>query len=169
LHASFNADGRRLLTASDSNTARIWDVASGNLLAPLLRHKGVVTFAQFSADDKLVFTADDEQLARVWDAGTGELLTPPLRFTGAVRAAAFARDNTAVELTGDDGTTWSWDLRPDDRPVADFRELAEVLSGNHIDHERGLVPLDLEAWRSAWQLVRSRHPEDFGPLPTNSR
>jgi len=40
---------------------------------------------------------------------------------------------------------------------------------HRIDPERGLVPLELESWRSAWQVVRSRHPEDFGPLPTNPR
>ncbi len=166
-HAAFNTDGRLLLTASDANVARIWEVASGDLLAPLLRHKGVVTFAQFSPDDKLILTADDEQLARVWDARTGEPLTPPLRFTGAVRAATFARNNTAVDLTGDDGTSWLWDLRPDDRPVEDFRDLAQAMSGNRIDPARGLLPLGLETWRKTWHLVRSRHPEDFGPLPKN--
>jgi WD40 repeat protein len=169
LHAAFSPDGSRLLTASDDNAARVWDAETGVLLAPLLRHKGSVTFAAFSPDNRLVVAADNEQVARVWDARTGEPLAPPVRFTGAVRGAAFGAGGERVELTGDGRKARSWDLRPDGRPVADFLDLARVLAGGRIDPDRGLLPLELDVWRRAWQRARARHPEDFGPRAPEGR
>jgi len=162
-HVAFSPDGRRLLTASDDNSARIWDLATGELLAPLLHHRGTVLFAAFSPDNQLVIAADDEQEARVWNGRTGEPLTPPLRFSGKVRGASFAADAARVDLTGDAQTSWSWDLRCDNRPAADYLDLSHVLAGSRIDPDRGLLPLERESWRSTWETVRRRHPEDFGP------
>ena len=42
LWATFDPDGRRLATASADGTARIWDVASGDAITPLLAHDGPV-------------------------------------------------------------------------------------------------------------------------------
>jgi hypothetical protein len=61
--AVFSADGGRVLTASDDETARVWDLASGK--DPIiLRHGGLVRSAVFSADGGRVLTASET--ARVW-------------------------------------------------------------------------------------------------------
>ena len=47
--AAFSPDGTRIVTASDDGTARIWDAASGEELAVLRGHTGLVSFAPPSA------------------------------------------------------------------------------------------------------------------------
>ena len=53
----FSPDGTQVVTASGDNTARVWDVASGTVVAELTGHEGGVTSAAFSPDGTQVVTA----------------------------------------------------------------------------------------------------------------
>ncbi|MDF5706250.1 MAG: AAA family ATPase [Nostoc sp. S4] len=65
--ASFSPDGKRILTASYDNTARVWDI-SGKQIAELKGHTSLVNSASFSPDGKRILTASDDKTARVWRA-----------------------------------------------------------------------------------------------------
>ncbi|MGO9109518.1 MAG: protein kinase domain-containing protein [Thermoguttaceae bacterium] len=62
--ALFSTDGRFVVTASDDQTARVWDAATGKEVL-LLRHNGVVQFAVMTPDGRRVATASDT--VRIWD------------------------------------------------------------------------------------------------------
>jgi WD40 repeat protein len=62
--ALFSTDGRFVVTASDDQTARVWDAATGQELH-VLRHKGSVQFALMSPNGRRVATASDT--VRIWD------------------------------------------------------------------------------------------------------
>jgi WD40 repeat protein len=57
--AVFSPDGKRVLTASVDNTARLWDAATGKQMGPDMRHEDAVTSAVFSPDGKRVLTASE--------------------------------------------------------------------------------------------------------------
>jgi WD40 repeat protein len=65
--AAFSPDGSRIVTASDDNTARIWDAATATEIAVLRGHKGWVKSAAFSPDGSRVVTASRDRTARIWD------------------------------------------------------------------------------------------------------
>lgn len=62
---AFSADGRLLATASEDNTARLFEAASGKKLARLAHDRGVNAVA-FSPDGSVIMTASDDSTARLW-------------------------------------------------------------------------------------------------------
>ena len=62
--AVFSPNGRFVVTASDDQTARVWDAATGKEVL-LLRHKAPVQFALMTPDGRHVATASDT--VRIWD------------------------------------------------------------------------------------------------------
>jgi WD40 repeat protein len=64
--AVFSPDGRRVLTASEDDTARLWEADSGKLLATFQGHTGRVYSAVFSPDGRRVLTASGDNTARLW-------------------------------------------------------------------------------------------------------
>ena len=70
--AAFSADGRRLVTASDDRTARLWEAGTGKELAVLRGHEGRVNSAAFSADGRRVVTASEDYTVRLWEVAHGQ-------------------------------------------------------------------------------------------------
>jgi len=66
--ATFAATGARVVTASDDNTARIWDARTGEPIGKTLRHDGSVYAATFDTTGDRVVTASADNTARIWDA-----------------------------------------------------------------------------------------------------
>jgi tetratricopeptide (TPR) repeat protein len=58
----------RLITASTDDTARIWDLKTGQALTVLEGHQAAVNSVAVSRDGKRVFTGSEDRTVRVWDA-----------------------------------------------------------------------------------------------------
>jgi WD40 repeat protein len=63
LSAAFRPDGKRVVTASDDTTARLWDANRGEEAAVLKGHMAPVSSAAFSPDGKRVVTASADNTA----------------------------------------------------------------------------------------------------------
>jgi WD40 repeat protein len=72
--ASFSPDGRRVVTASEDKTARLWDAATSQPLGQPMEHTGTVTSASFSPDGRRVITASLPSTAQLWEVDSGKLL-----------------------------------------------------------------------------------------------
>jgi WD40 repeat protein len=90
--AVFSPDGARVVTASEDKTARVWDAASGKILATLQGHKDVVDQAAFSPDGARIATRSKDLTGRVWDAATGKALATFQAFPLFFSSVAFSLD-----------------------------------------------------------------------------
>jgi len=106
---AFSPDGTRLVTASDDNTARVWDAGNGRPLTPPLTHAGSVHQACFSPNGQRVATAS--ATARVYELVPSTPSVPPLEQGGPIRQALFSPDGDRVLTAGDDHTARLWDAR----------------------------------------------------------
>jgi WD40 repeat protein len=107
--AVFSPDGSRVVTASDDNTARLWDVTTGAALATLSGHTEAVRSAAFSRDGSRIVTASFDHTARLWDAKTGAALATLLGHTDLVLSAVFSPDGGRVVTASADKTARLWD------------------------------------------------------------
>lgn len=64
--AAFSPDGRRVVTAAQDSTARIWDAATGLPISDPLMHGSRVTACEFSPDGRFVRTEDAEGRFLLW-------------------------------------------------------------------------------------------------------
>jgi len=125
LNAVFSPDGQRILTASEDNTARIWNTADGRLLAVLSGHLDRVHCAIFSPDGQRILTTSDDHTARIWNTADGTLEAILKGHTREVRSAAFSSNGLHILTASYDETVRIWN-------TADGRLLGVIHSGNSI-------------------------------------
>jgi hypothetical protein len=106
--AAFSPDGRRVATASDDTTVRIWDPSTGIEVMQLDGHEDIVQSVAFSSDGERIVTASADKTARIWDTATGREVKLIGGFTDLVATAVFSNDGRTV-LTASDTTARIWD------------------------------------------------------------
>jgi WD40 repeat protein/serine/threonine protein kinase/tetratricopeptide (TPR) repeat protein len=109
LWCEFSPDRRHVASASRDHTARVWDLATGELAAPPFRHTDRVRSVRFSPDGRWVLTASADKTARVWEVTTGEPVSPPLEHLEGVWSAVFSPDGTQVLTHSRNGPAIIWD------------------------------------------------------------
>ena len=108
--AVFSPDDKRILTASDDGTARVWDISSRRQLQVISEPTGeAINDAWFIAGGVQILTASNDGTARIWSAATGILLqTLGVPGRDPVFNAAFSRnDGLIVTCSGSAAVIWS--------------------------------------------------------------
>jgi hypothetical protein len=157
--AAFSPDGARIVTASQDQTARVWDAATGREIAVLRGHENAVLSAAFSPDGARVVTASWDNTARVWDATTGREIAALRGHESWVISAAFSSNGARIFTASSDSTARVWDVSRLTQPMDALARAActNFLSpqGRHFsDLEIGADPLIREVW------LRDRQPND---------
>ena len=107
--STFSPDGTRSPRPARIGRARLWDPATGALLATCRGHTSKVLGVAFSPDGARLVTTSADGTVRQWDAATGREVEPPYdRHTGEVFAAAYSPDGQWVASAGTDRTIRVW-------------------------------------------------------------
>jgi len=106
--AVWSPDGTRILTSSEDNTVRVWNVDGSGSPLILKGHEDSVKSAVWSPDGTRILTSSDDNTARVWNAdGSG----PPLILKGHednVTSAVWSPDASRILTSSWDNTARVW-------------------------------------------------------------
>ncbi len=106
---AYSPDGTKFLTGSSDGKARLWDLATGQVLRSFAGHTARVVSVAISPDGTKVLTGAEDATAKLWNTATGELIHT---FSGNMyyrTCVAFSPDGTKVLTGSNDGTIRLWD------------------------------------------------------------
>ncbi|GMH10342.1 hypothetical protein Nepgr_012183 [Nepenthes gracilis] len=106
---AFSSDSRYLSTASDDNTVRIWDVATGQLIKTLHGHTNYVFCVNFNPQSNMIVSGSFDETVRVWDVKTGKCLKVLPAHSDPVTAVHFNHDGSLIVSGSYDGLCRIWD------------------------------------------------------------
>ena len=100
--------GNRIVSGSDDNTVRIWDIHSGRLVRTLVGHSYGVRSVTIAEDKIVSGAAYRDNTVKVWDVNTGRLIRTLRGHSYDVNSFAIV-GNRVISGSGDN-TIMVWDL-----------------------------------------------------------
>jgi WD40 repeat protein len=98
-----------------TSIVRLFEVATGRPVGPVLEHKTTVFDAAFSPDSRTLLTGSSDSTARLWAVPGGEPLARPLDLHRTVHLVAFAPDGRSL-ATQDSDLVRLWALPQEGLP-----------------------------------------------------
>ncbi len=106
---AFSPNSQLLGSASNDNTAKVYDVATGQAIFTLSGHTGAISSIAFTPDDNTIITTSKDGTTRLWNDEAG--LTPDI-LTGhrdTIRALDFNANGTRIASGGVGQIVYIWD------------------------------------------------------------
>jgi Tol biopolymer transport system component len=160
--AVFSPDGTRVLTGSNDNTARLWDVdvqttSFGKEFPGIgVGKTGYMLAASFSPDGSSLLTGTADNTARLFDADPksatyGKILCTFRGHTGWLRAASFSPDSKRILTASDDKTLRLWDAESKSVNFGSqiaLVEAAQPITSAEFSPDGSRVVLSVGTWES---------------------
>ncbi len=106
---AFSNDGNTLAGGRDSQTLRLWDVATGKHLKTFTECTDSVYSVVFSPDGSILASGGQDQIY-LWDVNTGQLRKTLKGHNGLVYSVVFSPDGSILASGSGDATICLWDI-----------------------------------------------------------
>jgi WD40 repeat protein len=152
LACAVTPDGRRVVSGSGDGTLKVWDLATGVVVATLRGHMAGILACAVTGDGRRVVSASIDRTLKVWDLDTGGIVVTLQGHSNWVRACAVTLDGRRVISASDDRTVKVWDLDAG-RVVATFEGHAAGVRACAVTPDgRRVVSASLDHTLKVWDL-----------------
>lgn len=110
----FSPDGRHVLSGSQDQTVRLWDLRTGKTIRRFAGSEHHVLTVAFSSDGRKVMAGGEDRIIRVWDTATARPIHTLSGHTHKTWSLAFSPDDTLILSGSEDGTVRLWDAQTGD-------------------------------------------------------
>jgi mono/diheme cytochrome c family protein len=110
LAIAISPEGRRVLSGSEDESLRLWDLATGREIRRLHGHTGAVLAVAFAPDGRRAVSGGRDGTVRLWDIDTGRELRRFGGHTERVSSVAFSPDGCRGLSASRDRTIYLWDM-----------------------------------------------------------
>jgi WD40 repeat protein len=149
-----DADFRRLLSASEDGSVRVWDAGSGELLQVFDHKRLGVRAVAVSRDGRFAMSAGADGMLHPWDVASGSRSTAPLGAGGRARTAlALSADGSVAVSASRDPQVVVWDVASGTvRHVFDGHDERVTAVGISADATRAISASD-DGTARVWDLL----------------
>jgi eukaryotic-like serine/threonine-protein kinase len=106
---AWSPDGSsRIASASDDQTAQVWNAADGSGVYTYRGHSGAVRTVAWSPGGAHIASASDDKTVQVWNVADGSNVYIYHGHSGAVEAVAWSPDGAHIASASDDKTVQVW-------------------------------------------------------------
>ncbi|BAY88615.1 MULTISPECIES: NB-ARC domain-containing protein [unclassified Tolypothrix] len=103
-------DGKLLISGSDDNTLKIWNLETGEETLALTGHTKFITAVAVTPNGKYIISSSGDRTIKVWEINTGQLVFTLTGHTSSVNAVAVTSDSQFVISGSSDTTVKIWNL-----------------------------------------------------------
>ncbi|NET60528.1 MAG: hypothetical protein F6K47_31635 [Symploca sp. SIO2E6] len=120
---AIHPDGQSLLSISENQTMKLWDIPTGQSLNTVDGYSNWILAIAFSPDGHMLASSSEDQRVRLWDIDTGQCLQTLSGHTNLVSSVTFAPKGEGTRGHGDAGTRGRGDTETRRRGDAGTRRM----------------------------------------------
>jgi WD40 repeat protein len=146
---ALSPDHKLVACASAAEQLVLYDFATGDEVARLEGHKGVVSSVHFSSDGRTLYSAGDDHVIRIWDVERREPKGTLDGHTGRISDLMFLPDGQTLASASHDKTVRLW---KDGKQVKSFDDSQRLMNLDISSDGKLLATIALEGDLSLWNL-----------------
>lgn len=125
--ACYNADGTRIVSASDDMKVIEWDTLTCELRQTYQQHTNKISCAQYSPDFTKILSASEDLTLIEWAVGTEEYKTIETEHSNRINFAAYSPDRKIILTASGDAT------------LREFDATTRLCTHTYVDHKKGVL------------------------------
>ena len=99
----WSPDGKRIASAGDDYTVRVWNSATGKLVYLYRGHTGYVRTVAWSPNGHVIASGGNDKTVQVWDSATGKTNYTYHSSSGSVTSVTWSPDSHAIAIGSEAG------------------------------------------------------------------
>ncbi|EKU96985.1 hypothetical protein Lepto7375DRAFT_0917 [Leptolyngbya sp. PCC 7375] len=107
---AISPDGQRIVSGSNDNTVRLWDLSGAPIGAPFQDHTDSVLSVAYSPDGTTLASGSADNSVRIWNVADGILLHILEGHTDSVLSVAYSPDGTTLASGSADNSVRIWNV-----------------------------------------------------------
>ncbi|HSK71858.1 MAG TPA: DUF4365 domain-containing protein, partial [Pyrinomonadaceae bacterium] len=174
LTVAITPDGKQIVSGSNDNTLRVWDLASSRCLNTLEGHSIPVWAVAITPDGKQIVSGSNDKTLRVWDLSSGRCLNTLEGHSGWIWSVAITSDGKQIISGSEDKTLRVWDFPALEIPVSTSLSVSSPYDSKLYTNAKvaligesgvGKTGLAIRLVEDRWEKTDSTHGMNVWQLP----